>query len=96
MIMKKIDEREMQKTTKEKQTKAETSNENRSYWLNDFVVHLSSVFFELKIKEALHIKTPRLKNKKIFHLKIKQALHTNWRKPNLNAQQNHLAVTLSL
>ena len=31
-----------------------------------------------------------------FHLKIKEALHINWRKPNLNAQQNHLALTLSL
>ena len=28
-------------------------------------------------------------------LKIKEALHINWRKPNLNAQQNHLALTLS-
>ena len=25
----------------------------------------------------------------IFDLKIKEALHINWRKPNLNAQQNH-------
>ena len=24
-----------------------------------------------------------------FDLKIKEALHINWRKPNLNAQQNH-------
>ena len=31
-----------------------------------------------------------------FDLKIKEALHINWRKPNLNAQQNHLALTLSL
>ena len=31
-----------------------------------------------------------------FELKIKEALHTNWRKPNLNTQQNHLALTLSL
>ena len=31
-----------------------------------------------------------------FDLKIKDALHINWRKPNLNAQQNHLALTLSL
>ena len=31
-----------------------------------------------------------------FDLKIKEALHINWRKPNLNAQQNHLARTLSL
>ena len=30
-IMKTIDEREMQKTTKEKQTKAERSNGSRSY-----------------------------------------------------------------
>ena len=29
-------------------------------------------------------------------LKIKEALHINWRKPNLNAQQDHLALTLSL
>ena len=27
-----------------------------------------------------------------FDLKIKEALHNNWRKPNLNAQQNHLAL----
>ena len=31
-----------------------------------------------------------------FDLKIKEALHVNWRRPNLNAQQNHLAPTLSL
>ena len=31
-----------------------------------------------------------------FDLKIKETLHINWRKPNLNAQQNHLALTLSL
>ena len=31
-----------------------------------------------------------------FDLKIKKALHINWRKPNLNAQKNHLAFTLSL
>ena len=31
-----------------------------------------------------------------FDLKIKKALHINWRKPNLNAQQNHLALTISL
>ena len=31
-----------------------------------------------------------------FDLKIKEALHINWRKPNLNAQQTHLALTLSL
>ena len=31
-----------------------------------------------------------------FDLQIKKALHMNWGKPNLNAQQNHLALTLSL
>ena len=31
-----------------------------------------------------------------FDIKIKEALHISWRKPNLNAQQNHLALTLSL
>ena len=31
-----------------------------------------------------------------FNFKIKEALHINWRKHNLNAQQNHLALTLSL
>ena len=31
-----------------------------------------------------------------FDLKIKEALHINWRKPNLNAQQNDLALTFSL
>ena len=30
-----------------------------------------------------------------FDLKIKEALHINWRKPNLNAQQNHLALTIA-
>ena len=29
-------------------------------------------------------------------LKIKEASRINWKKPNLNAQQNHLALTLSL
>ena len=31
-----------------------------------------------------------------FDLKIKDALHINWRKPKLNAQQNHLDLTLLL
>ena len=32
----------------------------------------------------------------VFALKIKEGLHINWRKPNLNTQQNNLALTLSL
>ena len=43
--METIDERQMQKTSKGNQTKAERSNGNRSYSekvrANDFVVHLS-------------------------------------------------------
>ena len=31
-----------------------------------------------------------------FDLKIKEAFHINWRKLDLNAQQNHLGLTLSL
>ena len=31
-----------------------------------------------------------------FDFKIKELLHINWRKSNLNAQQNHLSLTLSL
>ena len=31
-----------------------------------------------------------------FDLKIKEALHFNWRKPNLNVQQNNVALTLAL
>ena len=31
-----------------------------------------------------------------FDLKITEALHINWRNPNLNTQQNHLTLTLSL
>ena len=31
-----------------------------------------------------------------FDLKIKEALHGNWKKSNLNAQKNHLALILSL
>ena len=28
-----------------------------------------------------------------FDLKFKETLNINWREPNLNAQQNHLALT---
>ena len=31
-----------------------------------------------------------------FNLKAKEAFYINWRKANLNAQQNHLSLTLSL
>ena len=31
-----------------------------------------------------------------FDLKVEETFHVNWRKPNINAQQNHLFVTLLL
>ena len=31
-----------------------------------------------------------------FNLKIKEALHINWRRRNLNAQQNHLAFIIDI
>ena len=31
-----------------------------------------------------------------FDLRIKEALQINWRKPNVNAQLNHLSLTRSL
>ena len=44
---------------------------------------------------SLCFKTTDQANSK-FDLKIKEALHITWRKPNLNVQQNHLALTLLL
>ena len=42
-----------------------------------------------------YFKTIHKANSK-FDLKIKEAFYTDWRKPNLNAQQNDLALTHSL
>ena len=50
-------------------------------------LHSSETCFDFKIIDKANSK---------FNLKIKEALHINWGKPNLNAQQNHLALTLSL
>ena len=36
------------------------------------------------------------KAKSIFDIKIEEAVDINWIKPNFNAQQNHLALILSL
>ena len=138
--MKTIDEREMQKTTKEKQTKAERSNGNRSYservrakW---FCCAFKLGFLQLICKASLIFKSNLelalsiiLKQRELYESKhvavecrclkiwdllsffisssilvlewrqvllILNALHINWRKRNLNAHQNHLALTLSL
>ena len=129
--METIDEREMQKTTKEKQTKAERSDGNRSYservrakWFccefklgflllickpslifkSNLELALSIILKQRELYKSKHVseecrslcfKIIDKANSK-FDLKIKEALHISWRKPNLNAQQNHLALTLSL
>ena len=133
-IMKTIDERELQKTIKGKQTKTERGKGKRTYservrnlqWNLQCASCSSSYIgktcrqFKTRIEE--HIKKDNKyhifkhlhsittyfdsynsicfkiidKANSKFDLKIKEALHINWRKPNLNAQQNHLALTLSL
>ena len=133
-IMKTIDERELQKTIKGKQTKTERGKGNRTYservrnlqWNLQCASCSSSYIgktcrqFKTRIEEHikkdnkyhifkhLHPTTTYFdsynsicfkiidKANSKFDLKIKEALHINWRKPNLNAQQNHLALTLSL
>ena len=50
--------------------------------------------FKTRIKFSLFQNIDKANSK--FDLKIKEALHFNWRKPNLNVQQNHLALTLLL
>ena len=57
--------------------------------------HLQSTATYFDSYNSLCFKTIDKTNSK-FDLKVKEALHINWSKPNLNAQQNHLALTLSL
>ena len=57
--------------------------------------HLHSSETSSDSYNSLCFKTIHKANSK-FNLKIKEALHINWRKPNLDAQQNHLTFTLSL
>ena len=133
-IMKTIDERELQKTIKGKQTKTERGKGNRTYservrnlqWNLQCAGCSSSYIgktcrqFKTRIEEHikkdnkyhifkhLHPTTTYFdsynsicfkiidKANSKFDLKAKEALHINWRKPNLNAQKNHLALTLSL
>ena len=56
-------------------------------------LHSTTTWFDLY--NSLCFKIIDKANSK-FDLKIKEALHINRRKPNLNAQQNHLALILSL
>ena len=57
--------------------------------------HLHSIATCFDSYNALSYKIIDKANSK-FELKIKEALHINWKKPNLNAKQNHLYFTLSL
>ena len=57
--------------------------------------HLHSTAKCFDSYNSLCFKTIDKANSK-FDLKIKETLYIDWRKPNLNAQQNHLTLTLSL
>ena len=50
--------------------------------------HLHSITTYFESYNSLSFKIIDKANSK-FDLKIKEALHINWRKPNLNSQQNH-------
>ena len=65
--------------------------DNKSHTFKD--LHYSKTCFESY--DSLCFKIIDKANSK-FVLKIKEALHINWRKPNLNAQQNFLSLTLLL
>ena len=57
--------------------------------------HLHSTTAYFDSYNSLSLKIIDKANSK-FDLKIKESLHINWVKPILNAQQNHLTLTLSL
>ena len=57
--------------------------------------HLHSTATCFESNNSLCFKINDKANSK-FDWKIKEALHINWGKPTLNAQQNHLALTLPL
>ena len=68
---------------------------NPSFKTSNIFKHLHSTATCLDSYNSLCFKIIDKANSK-FDLIIKEALHINWRKPNLNAQQNHLTLTLSL
>ena len=72
-------------------TEEHLKNDNKSHIFKH--VHSTATCFDSY--NSLCFKIINKANSK-FDLKIKEVLHINWRKPNLNAQQNHLALTLSL
>ena len=63
--------------------------------ISDIFKHLHSTATCFNSYNSLCFNTIDKANSK-FDLKIKEAFHINWRKLDLNAQQNHLGLTLSL
>ena len=72
-------------------TEEHIKNDNKSHIFKH--VHSTTTCFDSY--NSLCFKIIDKANSK-FDLKIKKALHIKWRKPNLNAQQNHLALSISL
>ena len=66
-------------------------NDNKSHIVKR--LHPTATCFDSFLNNTLSFKIINKGGPK-FILKIKEALHINWRKPTLNAQQNHLALTL--
>ena len=64
---------------------------NKSHIFKD--LHSTTACFDSY--NSLYFKIIAKANSKL-DLKIKEALHINWKKANLNAKQNHLALTLSV
>ena len=62
---------------------------------NNLHLHLNSTATCFDSNNSLCFKIIDKANTK-FDLKNKEALQINWRKPNLNAKQNHLALSFSL
>ena len=63
--------------------------------ISDIFKHLHSTATCFNSYNSLCFNTIDKANSK-FDLKIKEAFHINWRKLDLNAQQNHLGLILSL
>ena len=75
------------KTTIEEHIKKDNKSHTFKHLHSTTTCFDSYISFSFKIIDKAHSK---------FDLKIKEALHIIWKKPNLNAQQNHLSLTLSL
>ena len=73
--------------------KTRSEEDNKKHNKSHIFKHLHSTATCFDSYNSLCFKIIDKANSK-FDFKIKEALHISWRKPNLNAQQNHLALTL--